>query len=1076
MLVEKLAVVPRLCQSFPPHPNEKRMLVCSIDRGIMWTTDDLLPNLIQKLRNRARPLITVVTPDGGLEHLSVEEVHNAANRAAWFLHGRLESTDEKFFYMGPNDARYLIWVLGAMKLGKCAVYPSPNNTVEANLRFFSTVRATKLLYAPESSVSLQSLLGSIDKSIGSLETPSYSEIFNCQAADEFPFLHTFDEIKEKPVMGLHTSGTSGHPKPIYWNHAAIASVTIPFDFDSLPQPPKRRHLLLETLQGNNVFVPFPLYHFGGIGMIIRSFLTDSTIVLPAPGTPLSSKNFARMLEASSSTCTLTPPSILEAMLSNPSELAVISKLKHIAYSGGPLNPVLGERLANIVPHLFSIYGCTEGAGPYLESTGDNKYWNGMKFIELGQRMEEVIPGLYELVIPRTDLIDRTQAYFHTCPHLDVFRTSDLFAPIEGSDGWWTFRGRRDNWITMSNGLKMDPTETENAVSAHPAVKGALVAGSHRFRLCLLIELRPDAVPTNDDERQKMLDEVWPTIDEANKAAPKFGRVPKELIIFTSPDKPFGRASKGTIQRRLSIAAYENEIEELYMKAEEGLLTQGLPLLKSTNASDLLPFLQDLFIETLDNQDISIDDDLFAKGLDSLSIFVLSARIKAGLRKYGTAGEVLKRVDNSLLFTCTTISTLAQKLSSVLSEPESADQSKNHDQNVNDVRDLLTRYEAKVSTILTPKRRKGKGQTIILTGSRGSLGSYILSALLARADVEKVYCLTRSDNTAAVQIASFQAKGLPEQPIERVQYLQVTLAEPNLGLTKEEYASLTAEATVIIHNSYMVNFLAPIRLFESQFQDLVNILKLAQDSPQAPAVLFISSIAAAVPVSGPRTVVREAVLDVEDAGSIMQQGYAQSKFVCEKLVEKYVVSGAGNAAILRVGQVAGPLVGPGVWNVREWLPSMLMSSKYLGAAPASIGAAADVDWIPVDVLGRIVSEIVDDVSGQGNGDVVRVYNVVNPRAMSWEEMLPAVKEIITETVSPEEWIKRLESSRGAGSCVSDENPGVTLLDFYKQILLGSGDSQGVVIEKHNLLRASRAARELEPVKVENLAKWMKGWGL
>ncbi|KAJ2985393.1 hypothetical protein NUW58_g5554 [Xylaria curta] len=810
---------------------------------MQWTTDDLLPNILRRLRRRTRPFVSVVTPDGGLEHLSVEDVHNASNRAAWFLHRNLQRDEERCFYMGPNDVRYLIWILGAMKSGKCVVCPSPSNTVPSNLRLFSTVGATKLLYAPESAGSLQSLLASTDEKMLSISTPSYQEMLSKDVVDEFPFSVIFDE----------TSGTSGHPKPIYWNHTAIVSTSIPFDFSTLPNPPKRPHLLLETLQGNNVFVPFPLYHFGGIGMIFRSFLTDSTIILPAAGTPLSPQNFAKMLKASSSTSALTPPSIMEAMLNNPCELEVVSNLKHIAYSGGPLNPVLGEKLAKVVPHMF----------PLLESTGDNTYWNGMKFIDLGQRMEEVIPGLYELVITRTDLINRTQAYFHTCPQLEEFRTSDLFAPIEGSDGWWIFRGRADNWITMSNGLKMDPTDIENALGAHPKVKGALVAGSHRFRLCLLIELMPNSVPNTNEDRQRILDELWPKIDKANKAAPKFGRIPKELIILTSRDKPFARASKGTIQRRLSIDAYEEEIENLYQKVEEGLLTNGLPPLRSTSADDLVPFLRELYSDTLESYEILVDDDLFIKGLDSLSIFMLSARIKAGLRKHGVAEKLLGGVDSALLFTSTTISKLARGLSLVLSDRTCLNESSNnHQSDVDDLRVLLTKYEAQIPMVLRDGHRKG--QTIVLTGSRGSLGSYILSALLARDDVKMVYCLNRRSDVQADQIASFKAKGLPELQLDRVTFLQTNLAKPKLGLADDEYAALTAESTAIVHNAYPVNFLMPVQSFEPQIQGLVNLLQLAQDSARAPAMLFISSIAAALPVSGPRGVVKEAVLEIEEA--------------------------------------------------------------------------------------------------------------------------------------------------------------------------------------------------------------------
>ena len=84
-----------------------------------WTTDDLLPNIIRRLRQRTRPFASVVAPDGVLEHISLQDLHNASNRAAWFLRRNLGRNEEKFLYMGPNDIRYSIWILGAMKSGKC---------------------------------------------------------------------------------------------------------------------------------------------------------------------------------------------------------------------------------------------------------------------------------------------------------------------------------------------------------------------------------------------------------------------------------------------------------------------------------------------------------------------------------------------------------------------------------------------------------------------------------------------------------------------------------------------------------------------------------------------------------------------------------------------------------------------------------------------------------------------------------------------------------------------------------------------------------------------------------------------
>jgi acyl-coenzyme A synthetase/AMP-(fatty) acid ligase len=84
-----------------------------------WTTDDLCPNIVRRLRKRTRPFVSIVSPDGGLDHISVKQLHDVSDQAAWFLSRNLERDEEKFFYMGPNDIRYLIWTLGAMKAAKC---------------------------------------------------------------------------------------------------------------------------------------------------------------------------------------------------------------------------------------------------------------------------------------------------------------------------------------------------------------------------------------------------------------------------------------------------------------------------------------------------------------------------------------------------------------------------------------------------------------------------------------------------------------------------------------------------------------------------------------------------------------------------------------------------------------------------------------------------------------------------------------------------------------------------------------------------------------------------------------------
>ena len=54
----------------------------------------------------------------------------------------------------------------------------------------------------------------------------------------------------------------------------------------------------------------------------------------------------------------------------------------------------------------------------------------------------------------------------------------------------------------------------------------------------------------------------PVIEEANRVAPAYARIFKEMIIVTGPAKPLPRAAKGTVVRPQALDAYAHEIDNL----------------------------------------------------------------------------------------------------------------------------------------------------------------------------------------------------------------------------------------------------------------------------------------------------------------------------------------------------------------------------------------------------------------------------------------------------------------------------------------------------------------------------------
>jgi hypothetical protein len=96
--------------------------------------------------------------------------------------------------------------------------------------------------------------------------------------------------------------------------------------------------------------------------------------------------------------------------------------------------------------------------------------------------------------------------------------------------------------------------------------------------------------------------------------------------------------------------------------------------------------------------------------------------------------------------------------------------------------------------------RGEAMTIILTGSTGSLGSYLLDTLISSLKVSKVYCLNRRPDAEQHQAKVNASRGLVSK-WDRVEFLHVDLSKPSLGLEESIYERLRDETSAIIRKFY-----------------------------------------------------------------------------------------------------------------------------------------------------------------------------------------------------------------------------------------------------------------------------------
>ncbi|KAF2231016.1 hypothetical protein EV356DRAFT_519126 [Viridothelium virens] len=151
------------------------------------------------------------------------------------------------------------------------------------------------------------------------------------------------------------------------------------------------------------------------------------------------------------------------------------------------------------------------------------------------------------------------------------------------------------------------------------IKLKIQLSTGRFQAGLLVETSNNK--TGDISLETIRDEIWGMLRKANEETVARGRVPKDMIVFANPDKPFPRSGKGSVQRGLPPDLYSDEINETYER--KSLLEDGaLEGLSSQDVEILTKIFRHWIGSQTGRQVPDMSDDLFDAGLGLDSLLVL----------------------------------------------------------------------------------------------------------------------------------------------------------------------------------------------------------------------------------------------------------------------------------------------------------------------------------------------------------------------------------------------------------------------------------------------------------------------
>ena len=752
---------------------------------------------------------------------------------------------------------------------------------------------------------------------------------------------------------IHTSGSTGAPKTVAVSHGSLACVIT--------------ELVREyRISARDRVVQLASLAFDtSIEQILVTLASGASLMLPPPGT-IAPTDLLRYLERQRVTVIdLTPAYWHELLAITEPDDQRLRSVRLMITGGDLADPADCRTAMRAAPgaRLLNAYGLTETTitsalfdvsaapriGPPALAVPAGRPIRHARIMVLDERLRPVPAGeAGEIYVGGCGVargyLGRPTLTAETflpdgggVPGSRMYRTGDLgrWRP----DGNLEVTGRVDRQLKVS-GFRVEPGEIESVLAGHPDIGQVAVVATERgpgsTRLAAYYTLRHPGETTPRSLRRYL------------RARLPGYMIPAAFVALDQmPLTPDGEPARGTLDRP-PLPAPGRGREERLTPTQAGL--------------------SHLWSELLNNEQVSLDDDFFALGGNSLMAaeMLAHARVMFGISA-GYIGPLTR-----CLLRDPTLRGFARAAEDARAGRLAADGDQTR---IDFAREAELRVPGRPTagprpdaSPRPPRANWRRPLEILLTGSTGFLGTHLLRELID-ATTARVWCLVRARDAshALARIADAAARyGLPGLPGGRVVPLPGDLAMPGLGLSPGEFRELARSIDIIYHVGAIVNFIYPYEeLRAANVTGTREVIRLAGLGRGVP-VHYVSSTAvlAGLGVMGVREVTEDTPLAHADR---LRVGYVETKFVAEELLRN-----AGRAglpvAIYRPLDIVGSR-STGMWNTATEMCALIRFITDTGLAP---DIDLPLDFVPADVCAAAIRHISSLEGATG-----RTYHLASP---------------------------------------------------------------------------------------------------
>ncbi len=916
--------------------------------------DLCLHQLIERQVEKTPDQVAVVFED---QALTYRQLNRRANQLAHYLRGLGIGPDQPVGVCMERSLEMVIALVGILKSGGAYVPIDPSYPRERIAFMLEDSQVSVLLTQENRLQEPSAYRGSkicLDSSSRKIEKESEQNPSRNVRPEHLAYI-------------IFTSGSTGRPKGAMNTHRGICNRLLWM---------QDAYKLTEE---DRVLQKTPFSFDVSVWEFFWPLMTGARLVVARPGGHQDSAYLLQLIEKQQITTLHFVPSMLQVFLEEPG-LERCRQLKRVICSGEALSFELQERFfSRLDAELHNLYGPTEAAvdvtcwdcrrkcdrnivpiGRPIANTQMYILDSQLQPVPIGVTGELYIGGvgLARGYLNRSELTAEKfiPSPFGSEQEARLYKTGDLARYLP--DGSIEYLGRIDHQVKL-RGFRIELGEIETVLRQHPRISDVVV------------------LAREDAPGDKQL--VAYAVKTEKKALS-----PKELRAYLREKLPdYMVPSAFVFLERLPLSPNGKLDRKALPPPDRVRPASKRPLIKPRNPQEQQ--LARLFAELLGLPQVGVDDNFFELGGHSISAVRLIARIREVV-----GVELPFRV----MMETPTVAGLVSQIQKI-----SRGQAR---EAPTPELDLVA--EANLDPTILAKSAKPKSWdhsgAIFLTGATGFLGAFLLDELLhqTRADI---YCLVRARGKVAGEKRlkdTLQSYLLFHEKLSpRLVPIIGDLAQPRFGLSRQKFGELASQVDTIYHSGAQVDFIQPYtQLKPTNVIGTQEVLRLACEAKLKP-VHYVSTLSV-FDSEAYGNVEKIFEADSLDRSAGLQGGYAQSKWVAEKLVWAALSRGIP-VSIYRPGRVTGDSQS-GACNTGDLFYRVLKGCIQLGSAP---DIPMEIDLTPVDFVCSAIHHLSQKKTSLG-----KVFHLINPHRIAIRQLVEWIRASGYEVrlVSYEKWREEL----------------------------------------------------------------------